>query len=127
VQALVVDDSRAMRIIIGRVLKELGYEVLEAGHGGEALERLKAAPGISLAMVDWNMPVMNGFELVTAVRADARWSELTLIMVTTESESSQVMRALDAGANEYVMKPFTVDILREKLAMLGLAPQGGLS
>ena len=126
-QALVVDDSRAMRIIIGRVLKELGYEVLEAGHGGEALERLKAAPGISLAMVDWNMPVMNGFELVTAVRADARWSELTLIMVTTESESSQVMRALDAGANEYVMKPFTVDILREKLAMLGLAPQGGLS
>ena len=126
-QALVVDDSRAMRIIIGRVLKELGYEVLEAGHGGEALERLKAAPGISLAMVDWNMPVMNGFELVTAVRADARWSELTLIMVTTESESSQVMKALDAGANEYVMKPFTVDILREKLAMLGLAPQGGLS
>ena len=79
-QALVVDDSRAMRIIIGRVLKELGYEVLEAGHGGEALERLKAAPGISLAMVDWNMPVMNGFELVTAVRADARWSELTLII-----------------------------------------------
>jgi len=127
VQALVVDDSRAMRIIIGRVLKELGYEVLEAGHGGEAIERLKAAPGISLAMVDWNMPVMNGYELVKAVRADARWAELTLIMVTTESESAQMAKALDAGANEYVMKPFTIDILREKLAMLGLAPQGGLS
>ena len=126
-QALVVDDSRAMRIIIGRVLKELGYEVLEAGHGGEAIERLKAAPGISLAMVDWNMPVMNGYELVKAVRADARWEELTLIMVTTESESAQMAKALDAGANEYVMKPFTIDILREKLAMLGLAPQGGLS
>jgi len=126
-QALVVDDSRAMRIIIGRVLKELGYEVLEAGHGGEAIERLKTAPGVSLAMVDWNMPVMNGYELVQAVRSDARWSDLTLIMVTTESESSQVMKALDAGANEYVMKPFTVDILREKLAMLGLAPQGGIS
>jgi two-component system chemotaxis response regulator CheY len=124
---LVVDDSRAMRIIIGRVLKELGYEVLEAGHGGEALARLEASPGVSLAMVDWNMPVMNGFDLVNAVRANPRWSNLTLIMCTTESESSQVMKALDAGANEYVMKPFTVDILKEKLAMLGLTPQGGLS
>ncbi len=126
-QALVVDDSRAMRIIIGRVLKEIGFEVLEAGHGGEAIERLKAAPGVSLAMVDWNMPVMNGLELVTAVRADARWAHVTVIMVTTESESGQMLKALDAGANEYVMKPFTVDILKEKLAMLGVIPQGGSS
>jgi two-component system chemotaxis response regulator CheY len=126
-QALVVDDSRAMRIIIGRVLKELGYEVLEAGHGGEALTRLESAPEVSLAMVDWNMPVMNGYELVTAVRADARWSNVKMIMVTTESESAQVLKALDAGADEYVMKPFTTDILREKLAMLGLMPQGGVS
>src|SRR3569833_1532603 len=102
-QALVVDDSRAMRIIIGRVLKELGFEVLEAGHGGEAIERLKTAPGVSLAMVDWNMPVMNGYEFVTAVRAGGQWPELKLVLVTTESESAQELKALDAGANEYVL------------------------
>jgi two-component system chemotaxis response regulator CheY len=127
VQALVVDDSRAMRMIIGRVLKELGFEVLEAGHGGEALERLEEAPAVSLAMIDWNMPVMNGLELVTAIRADARRSHLTVVMVTTESESDQMIKALDAGANEYVMKPFTADTLKGKLAMLGLLPPGDAS
>lgn len=123
-QALVVDDSRAMRMIIGRVLKELGFEVLEAGHGGEALARLAAAPAVSLAVIDWNMPVMNGLELVTAIRTDARRSDLAIVMVTTESESDQMIKALDAGANEYVMKPFTTDTLKGKLAMLGLLPRG---
>lgn len=126
-QALVIDDSRAVRLIVGRVLKELGYQVFEAGHGAEGLERLNAAPDIALAMIDWNMPVMNGLEFVTAVRGDPRWNGVALVMVTTESESAQMIKALDAGANEYVMKPFTTDILKDKLALLGVLPQGGSS
>jgi two-component system chemotaxis response regulator CheY len=121
VRALVVDDSRVMRSIVARILKQLGWEVTEAGHGQEALAALRTAPDTTLAMVDWNMPVMNGFEFVTAVRADERWSGLTVVMVTTESEMSHVEKALAAGANEYVMKPFTPEILLDKLTLLGIA------
>jgi two-component system chemotaxis response regulator CheY len=120
VRALVVDDSRVMRTIVARTLKQLGWQVTEAGHGGEALAALEVAPETSLVMVDWNMPVMNGLQFVTAVRADPRWSALTVVMVTTESELGQVEKALAAGANEYVMKPFTPEILVDKLAMLGV-------
>ena len=77
-----------------------------------------------LALVDWNMPVMNGLEFVTAVRADPRLRAMTLVMVTTESEQSQIVRALAAGAHEYVIKPFTADAMVEKLALLGLVPTG---
>jgi two-component system chemotaxis response regulator CheY len=68
------------------------------------------------------MPEMNGFEFLQAVRADARYADVPLLMVTTETEMSQIMMALDHGANEYVMKPFTADILRDKLDLLGLVP-----
>jgi two-component system, chemotaxis family, chemotaxis protein CheY len=122
--ALVVDDSRAIRVIIGRLIKSLGYEVVEAGNGQEALAALEGCSDPRLALVDWNMPVMNGLEFVQAVRSNPRWAELNLVMVTTESELAQVQRALEAGANEYVMKPFTVDVLRDKLTMLGLTTGG---
>ena len=120
--ALVVDDSRAMRTLIGRMLKQLGFEILEAGHGQEALERLRTSPAPAVAMIDWNMPVMNGLELVKAIRNEPEWQAITLVMVTTESELGQVEKALLAGASEYVMKPFTADILLGKLSLLGLAP-----
>ena len=120
--ALVVDDSRAMRTLIGRMLKQLGFEVLEAGHGQEALERLRTGPVPQVAMIDWNMPVMNGLELVTAIRTEPLWDTITMVMVTTESELAQVEKALLAGASEYVMKPFTPDILLGKLSLLGVTP-----
>jgi two-component system, chemotaxis family, chemotaxis protein CheY len=123
--ALVIDDSRAMRLILSRIAVQLGFEVLEAGNGREALDKLNASEEMpTLALVDWNMPEMNGLEFVTAVRADPKYRTMTLMMVTTESEQSQIVRALAAGAHEYVIKPFTPDAIEEKLALLGLVTNG---
>lgn len=121
-KALVVDDSRVMRRIVIRTLDELGYECVEAGDGQEALDRLAEGFVPDLACVDWNMPVMDGLTFVTSVRAEPRWRSVTLMMVTTESEHSQIVRALAAGAHEYLIKPFTPDALRDKLDLLGLLP-----
>ena len=121
-RAIVVDDSRAMRTIIGRMLKESGFQVLEAGNGQEAVEVLQAQGPVEVALVDWNMPVMNGLELVRAVRARPEWNGTRLMMVTTEVEVQNVAAALESGANEYLMKPFTPDALKEKLALLGIGP-----
>jgi len=122
-KALVVDDSKTIRIILGRILKELGYEVCEAGNGKEALkvmETEKAA--VNLVLADWNMPEMNGLELLKQLRQDPALASLKVIMVTTETELDHMVSALEAGANEYVMKPFTKDILREKLELVGILP-----
>lgn len=116
-RALIVDDSRATRRLIGRILRELGLEVAEAANGREALARF-AVTRPDLALVDWHMPEMDGFEFVCAVRANPEWANVRVLMVTTETEMSQVARALDAGANEYIMKPFTQDMIREKLELL---------
>ncbi len=124
-RALVIDDSRAMRLILSRIAVQLGFEVLEAGNGREAMDLLAASPEApELALVDWNMPEMNGLEFVTAVRADPKYRTMTLMMVTTESEQSQIVRALAAGAHEYVIKPFTPAAIEEKLALLGLVANG---
>ena len=121
-QALVIDDSRAMRSILRRILTGLGFEVHEAGDGREGLERLRELGHVDIALVDWNMPVMNGYEFIRAVRADASYQDVWLMMVTTESETARVVKALAAGANEYVMKPFTNDVIVDKLRLLGLTP-----
>jgi two-component system chemotaxis response regulator CheY len=121
----VIDDSRAMRMILKRIVAKLGFEAVEAGDGRQALELLAGMPEPpALALIDWNMPTMNGLEFVGAVRADPRLREMTLVMVTTESEQSQIVRALAAGAHEYVIKPFTEDAMIEKLALLGLVATG---
>jgi two-component system chemotaxis response regulator CheY len=122
VRALVIDDSRAIRGIIKKILGEIGLDVLEAGHGLEALQRLKEAQIVDVMLIDWNMPEMNGYDLVCAVRGDPRYNEVPLMMVTSETELSQMAKALQAGANEYVMKPFTKDVITEKLALLGVLP-----
>lgn len=119
-RALIVDDSRAMRLVIGRIMTDLGFEIADAANGREALDRLAAGPLPTVALVDWNMPEMNGLELVCALRANDRYSATRIVMVTTETEMGQVVRALEAGADEYVMKPFTKDVLREKLELLQL-------
>jgi len=120
VRALVIDDSKAIRLILGQILKELGFEVCSASHGIEALERLKEVGKVDLALVDWNMPEMNGFDFVCAVRKEEKYNDMRMMMVTTETEMAQVIKALEAGANEYVMKPFTKDIIREKIILLGI-------
>ncbi|HKX28478.1 MAG TPA: response regulator [Blastocatellia bacterium] len=119
-RALVIDDSRAMRNILGTMLKEIGFEVAEAKNGLEAMERLREIGPLELALVDWNMPEMNGYEFVQSVRAHRAYDEMRLMMVTTETEMTQMAKALEAGANEYVMKPFTKEVIREKLEILGM-------
>lgn len=123
-RALVIDDSRAMRRIVCRTLEGLGFETVEAEHGQDALDRLAEGPLPDLACIDWNMPVMDGLTFVTEVRARREWRAMTLMMVTTESEHSQIVRALAAGAHEYLIKPFSAEAVRDKLVLLGLVPQG---
>jgi two-component system chemotaxis response regulator CheY len=122
-RALVIDDSRAIRMIIGKMLREMGMEVLEAPDGLEALEQIRRNPDVKLLLVDWNMPVMNGLEFVQAVRAQRAYDAMRILMVTSEAEASQVTRALSAGANEYLMKPFNKDVLAAKLSLLNVLPE----
>lgn len=119
-RALIVDDSKMVRMILGKLLKELAFEVLEAGDGQEAIERLYHGENVDLMLVDWNMPVMDGYELLCAVRANVLLSDIKVMMVTTESSIEQVQKALAAGANEYLMKPFTKELLHEKLQIMGV-------
>lgn len=122
-KAMVVDDSKAVRMIVSRILKELGFEVCEASNGREALEALEAHKmGITLVLTDWNMPEVNGLEFLQQLRQRPEFSSLVVVMVTTETELDQMSVALEAGANEYIMKPFTKDILLEKLELAGVHP-----
>jgi two-component system chemotaxis response regulator CheY len=118
--ALVVDDSRAMRLILRHILTGIGFEVAEAAHGRDALTYLEGHLDTELALIDWNMPEMNGLELVQAVRQNDRLRNLRMMMVTTETEMANVTRAMEAGADEYIMKPFSKEIVLEKLQLLGL-------
>jgi len=121
-QALVVDDSRAMRAILTRLLDGLGFDVAQAGDGQEALEVLAGGVRPDVILIDWNMPVMDGLTFIKQCRAHDEYRDIVLMMVTTESEQAQIVRALAAGAHEYVIKPFTEDDIAEKLALLGLVP-----
>ncbi len=119
-RALVIDDSRAMRTILRGILVSLDFEVVEAADGRQAVDILQKDRDFDLALVDWNLPEMSGLEIVNEVRKDPRLSSLPLLMVTTETEFKRVTQALQAGANEYIMKPFDRDMLLDKLVMLGI-------
>ena len=122
-KAIVVDDSRVSRGLIKRVLQSLGIECIEAGDGREALTVLAGtAPLPELAMLDWNMPNMNGYDLVKALRAERRYDAMRIVMCTSETETDQMHKALMAGADEYIMKPFTAEGVVSKMEMLGLTP-----
>jgi two-component system chemotaxis response regulator CheY len=123
VHALIIDDSKTMRSILRRIVTELGFDTSEAGNGQEALDQLEAGLVPDICLIDWNMPLMDGYTFVTRVRNDDRWKNVTLMMVTTESEHGQIVRALAAGAHEYVIKPFTPDAIIEKMELLGLVAQ----
>ncbi len=117
-RALVVDDSRAMRSIISKILARLGFEVVQAADGVEALATLSTGAPVDVVLSDWNMPEMNGLEFVKALRADPKFARVVVVMVTTETHIEQMMIALEAGANEYIMKPFTAEVIEDKLRML---------
>ncbi len=113
---LVVDDSSTMRRIIKNTLQRLGFEdVLEAEHGVEAWQIMERTPDINVLITDWNMPEMIGLDLVRKVRADGRYDSMPIIMVTTEGGKAEVITALKAGVNNYIVKPFTPQVLKEKL------------
>ncbi len=120
VDVLIVDDSAAIRKILHRVLTQaevpLG-QVLEAGDGVEAIEKLTAQP-VNLVLSDINMPNMDGLQLLARIKANAAWSNMPVIMITTEGSQAKVMEAVQLGAAGYVRKPFTADQIKEKLAGL---------
>jgi two-component system chemotaxis response regulator CheY len=112
---LIVDDSSTMRRIIINTLTKLGYEsFLEAGNGREGLDRLVAGP-VDLVITDWNMPEMNGIDFVRNLRATEQGKTVPILMVTTNAANDDVSEALRAGVNNYVVKPFTAETLKEKI------------
>jgi two-component system, chemotaxis family, chemotaxis protein CheY len=117
-QALIIDDSRVLRRLLGDMLRQIGFDVLEAANGSEGLDQLqRGTPDV--ALVDWNMPVMNGLQFVQSVRSNSRYQQMPIMMVTSETELDRMQTALEAGANEYVMKPFGKEVIAEKLQLLG--------
>ncbi|WNM62797.1 chemotaxis response regulator CheY [Candidatus Nitrospira neomarina] len=114
-KVLVVDDMSTMRRIVKNVLRQIGYsDIVEAENGQDALTKLKAG-GFGLVVSDWNMPVMQGIELLRAVRADAELKTLPFLMVTAEAQKENLIEAVQAGVSNYVVKPFTAEVLQGKL------------
>ncbi|MCS6920916.1 response regulator [Elioraea thermophila] len=116
---LVVDDSRIVRKVARRILEGLGFAVDEAENGAEALAacRSRLPDGI---LLDWNMPVMNGIEFLHALRSEFGLGEPRVVFCTTESELDAIQRAIEGGANEYIMKPFDAEIIESKFQQVGL-------
>lgn len=119
-RALVVDSSRAIRAVLGDALREAGFQVVEARNAKEALEFLQDLGPIELGLVDWDLAGPSGLELAESIRSNRDFDPMHLIMVTTQLDTEQVLLALRAGVDEYLIKPFTRQMLHEKLAHLGL-------
>jgi two-component system chemotaxis response regulator CheY len=118
-QALIIDDSRAMRMILKKNLVEMGFEVAEADNGLTGLDALGLEPRPELVLVDWNMPEMNGYDFVKSVRSKPEYDGVKLVVVSSETQADGVDRMEAAGADEYLTKPFTKELLAEKLGLLG--------
>ena len=122
---LIVDDSQTMRRIVANSLKNLGYEdFVEASDGKDALVKLAADDSINFVITDWNMPVLSGLELIKAIRSDEKMEKIPVLMVTTRGVKDDIIEALKAKVNNYVVKPFTPAILREKIDQI-VASKGG--
>ena len=117
---MVIDDSNTLRRVVVGYLRELSIDSIEAVDGLDALEKLRANPSLDGALVDWDMPRMDGLEFVKTVRACAEYNSLKLMMVTAQSSMGSLQQALEAGADDYLMKPFTPEMLGDKLRLIGL-------
>ena len=117
--ALVIDDSKSIRTILARILLEVGFTVEEAATGLEAMDLMKKEK-VDLALVDWNMPDMDGCQFIREVRKNNTYKDIRMMMVTTETAISKVAEALEAGADEYIMKPFNKEMILEKLVLMGM-------
>jgi two-component system chemotaxis response regulator CheY len=123
IKVLVVDDMSTMRRILKNVLKQIGFSnLVEAENGQDALNKLKVGD-IGLIVSDWNMPVMQGIELLRTVRADAEMKHLPFLMVTAEAQKENIIEAVQAGVSNYVVKPFTAEALQGKLEKIFAQPQ----
>ena len=116
---LVVDDSRVIRKVARRILEDIGFEIAEASDGMEALAWCRAAMPDAI-LLDWNMPVMNGIEFLRRLRQEPGGDSPSVIFCTVENEVERIREALQAGAQEYIMKPFDGDIIASKFAEVGL-------
>jgi len=120
-KALIVDDAKVVRVALGRIMNQLGFESVEAVDGKQALEQMQVHSDVDVVMLDWNMPVMNGYEFLLALRAmDEHSLSPKVVMVTTETSMPSMLKALAAGADEYIMKPFDKDMVASKLKIIGL-------
>lgn len=120
-KALVVDDSRAIRRMLSQIMTDSGFEVVQASNGKQALQTMEQDGfAVNVVMVDWNMPEMDGLEFVQSMRTRPALAHVPVVMVTTQNEMEQIATALQAGANEYVMKPFTAAVIQDKLRLLGV-------
>lgn len=117
---LLVDDSRTVRLAAARIVRPLGFEILEAEDGADALRVLKDKGPVDAVLLDWNMPIMDGLTFLKSLRADASLPQPKVVMCTTENDMSRIVEAIQAGANEYIMKPFTEDIMKDKLVEAGI-------
>jgi two-component system chemotaxis response regulator CheY len=122
-QALVVDDSVAVRGLLSEHLSQLGFQVEQAASGFEALAKVQAMPHLTVVLLDWTMPGMDGLEVLRRIRAEGRYANVPVVMVTTQGELPFVDDAFNAGASEYLMKPFDAQTLLEKLLLLGVDPE----
>jgi two-component system chemotaxis response regulator CheY len=119
-KALIADDSNLIRHFLRKVLEPEGIEVTEAVDGTDALKALQTGGPVDVALLDWKMPGMDGLDVLEIVRADHKFDDMRVVMVTTETDMSSVAHAMDSGANEYIMKPFSKDVVLEKLRLLHL-------
>ena len=119
-KAFIIDDSKSIRMRLTQMLASLDFSVSEAEDGLDALEKIKIMPPPDLILLDWNMPNMNGYEFLKAIKKNTNYNKVLILMVTTENEMSQVVKALEAGADEYIMKPFEEEALKDKLRIMGL-------
>jgi len=118
---LIVDDSRTTRMVLRRIMESLGCEVEEAEHGAQALERLSAHGSYDLALIDWNMPVMNGLDLLNKLSTLLQYAQMRILMISTRGELDDMLEAITVGATDYLTKPFSKMELIEKLDSLGFS------
>lgn len=120
-KALVVDDAKVVRLTLLGIMKKLGWDVVEAENGEQAMEKMLKHADVDLILLDWHMPVMNGYDFLVGLRASPTFAENPkVVMVTTEATMPSIIKAISAGADEYIMKPFDTQLVEEKLTMLGL-------